>query len=448
MRTLPDGIRVHDIRHSLVEFHGRFADLFSRSEQRERSRSYLRGLLGGVERRNGWQLAEHLGDATPDGTQRLLNGARWSASEARDRLVTFCAETFGDPEGILVFDETGFIKKGDKSAGVQRQYSGTAGRRENCQIGVFAAYVTDRAHVLVDRALYLPESWTSDRERCRDAGIPDHVTFRTKPRSALRIHHRLSRLGLPIGWVTGDEVYGDNPVLRAGLERRQTRYVLAVSSTSEVWTKAPTVQFPQGAVGTRGRPRTRPIISAPSVPVATIVSSWEPGVWTRLAVHQGEKGPIVYDWAARRVVHKRDKLPTIEGWLLVRRSIFDPTEIAYYLSNAPDSTTLEQLAHVASCRYRVEQCFAEAKDDFGMDHYEVRTWTAWHRFMTLCMMAMAWVASVRLDVKRSEPPSVPPTPKADREPELEPGAAKRPGKRGGRPLPRVRPGRSPNSVVS
>ena len=446
MRTLPDGIRVYDVRHSLVEFHGRFADLFARSEQRERSRSYLRGLLGGVERRNGWQLAEHLGEETPDGTQRLLNGAQWSASEARDRVITFCAEKFGDPEGILVFDETGFIKKGDKSAGVQRQYSGTAGRRENCQIGVFAAYVTDRAHVLVDRALYLPESWTSDRDRCREAGIPDHVTFRTKPRSALRIHHRLSRLGLPIGWVTGDEVYGDNPVLRAGLERRQTRYVLAVSSTSEVWTEAPTVQLPQGAPGTRGRPRTRPIISAPSVPVDALVSSWEPGVWTSLAVHQGEKGPIVYDWAARRVVHKRDKLPTIEGWLLVRRSVSDPTEIAYYLSNAPESTTLEQLAHVASCRYRVEQCFEEAKDDFGMDHYEVRTWTAWHRFMTLCMMAMAWVASVRHDVTPRQPPGAPPAPTPDRE--LEPGAAKRPGKRGGHPPRRMRPGRSPNSDVS
>ena len=405
MRALPVGIRVRDVRASLTEFHGRFADLFARSEPRERSRAYLHGLLGGVERRNGWQLAERLGESTPDGAQRLLHGTHWSAATARDRLVTFCAETFGDPEGILVFDETGFLKKGDKSAGVQRQYSGTAGRRENCQIGVFAAYVTDRAHVLVDRALYLPESWTSDRDRCREAGIPDHVSFRTKPRSALRMHHRLHRLGLPIGWVTGDEVYGDNPVLRAGLERRRTRYVLAVSSTSEVWPEAPDVSMPVKPAGQRGPARTRPTISAPSVPVSRLAASWAPETWQRLAVHQGEKGPIVYDWAAQRVVHKRVRLPTIAGWLLARRSVSDPTEVAYYLSNAPADTSLEQLAHVASCRYRVEQCFEEAKDDFGLDQYEVRSWTAWHRFMTLCMMAMAWVASVRHEATASPPPS-------------------------------------------
>jgi SRSO17 transposase len=261
MRALPAGIRVRDVRSSLIEFHGRFADLFARSESRERSRAYLHGLLGGVERRNGWQLAERLGESTPDGAQRLLNGTHWSASDARDRLVAFCAETFGDPEGILVLDETGFLKKGDKSAGVQRQYSGTAGKVENCQIGVFAAYVTDRAHVLVDRALYLPEAWTSDRERCREAGIPDHVAFRTKPRAALRMHHRLRRLGLHIGWVTGDEVYGDNPELRAGLERRGVRYVLAVSASSEVWPEAPVVRAlvaQANAQGDRGRVRRSP----------------------------------------------------------------------------------------------------------------------------------------------------------------------------------------------
>jgi len=423
MHALPAGIRVRDVRSSLTEFHARFADLFARSEPRERSRAYLYGLLGGVERRNGWQLAEHLGESTPDGAQRLLNGTHWSASDARDRLVTFCAETFGDPEGILVFDETGFLKKGDKSAGVQRQYSGTAGKVENCQIGVFAAYVTDRAHVLVDRALYLPEAWTSDRERCREAGIPDHVAFRTKPRAALRIHHRLRRLGLPIGWVTGDEVYGDNPELRAGLERRGVRYVLAVSASSEVWPEPPVVRAPVAVANAQGRPRTRPSVSTPSVPVADLAASWDPEDWQRLAVHQGERGPIVYDWVARRVIHKRAGLPLAEGWLLVRRSISNPTEVAYYLSNASADTSLEQLAHVASSRYRVEQCFEEAKDDFGLDQYEVRSWTAWHRFMTLCMMAMAWVASVRQEVASSPPPS-----RDARSPET--AAAGRAGKKG------------------
>jgi SRSO17 transposase len=295
----------------------------------------------------------------------------------------------------------------------------------------------------VDRALYLPESWTSDRERCRAAGIPDRVTFRTKPLMALRIHHRLERLGLPIGWVTGDEVYGDNPVLREGLERRGTRYVLAVSSTSQVWPEAPEVRTPAARPGAMGRPRTRPTLSAPSVPVSVLTSSWGPEAWQRLAIHQGEKGPIVYDWAAIRVVHKRDKRPTAEGWLLARRSVSDPTEVAHYLSNAPKGTILEQLAHVASCRYRVEQCFEEAKDDFGMDHYEVRTWTAWNRFMTLCMMAMAWVASVRHGLT----PSPPPATATDRD-EPRPAPARTAGKGGALIPTRMPRGRSPNSAAS
>jgi SRSO17 transposase len=411
MATLPDGIRVGDLRRGLVAFHARFADLFARSEQRQRSQEYLRGLLGGVERRNGWQLAEHLGEATPDGTQRLLNGSRWSASDARDRLVEFCTEQFGHPEGILAFDETGFLKQGTKSAGVARQYSGTAGKVENCQVGVFASYVSPRGRALVDRGLYLPTEWTDDPRRCAGAGIPAQVTFRTKSTLALRMHHRLLRLGLPVRWVTADEVYGRDETFRATLAARGALYVLAVECRTKVWTEAQRVELPAPQPSIQGYPLQRARRTLPSTCVDALARSWPSKQWKRLAVHQGEKGPIEDDWAAVRVVQKHRGRPGGDSWLLVRRSVSTPTECSYYLSNAPASAPLEELAHVAASRYSVEQCFEEAKDDFGMDHYEVRTWTAWYRFMTLCMMALAWVASVRTGLQsrrsRSGPPSVP-----------------------------------------
>lgn len=391
MKPLPDALSAKALAAELTSFHARFADLFARSEQRTRSQRYLVALLGGVERRNGWQLAEQLQEATPDGTQRLLTGAVWSASTARDRLVAVAQERFGSPEGILIFDETGFLKKGTASAGVGRQYSGTAGKIENCQIGVFAGYVSPRGHLLVDRALYLPKDWTDDRARCRSAGIPDRVTFRTKATIAARIHHRVRRLGLATPWVTGDEVYGDSEALRGIIDARGDRYVFAVACKTHVWATAPASAPP----GRRGPRRQRVHAAAPSVRVDELLAAQSAGAWHRLAIHQGEKGPIEYDWIALRIVEKHSKQPGRAGWLLGRRSVTDPTERAYYLSNAPPDCPLEQLAHVASSRFVIEQCFHEAKDDLGLDQYEVRRWTAWHRFMTLTMLAMALLATVR-----------------------------------------------------
>jgi SRSO17 transposase len=391
MTSLPDALPAEALAAELATFHGRFADLFARSEQRTRSQGYLRALLGGAERRNGWQLAEQLHEATPDGTQRLLTGAVWSASAARDRLVALAQERFGAPDGVLIFDETGFLKKGTASAGVGRQYSGTAGKIENCQIGVFAGYVSPRGHLLVDRALYLPADWTTDRARCRRAGIPDRVRFRTKATIAARMHHRLRRLGLATPWVTGDEVYGDSEALRAAIAARGDRYVFAVACKTHVWATPPAT----APVGQRGPRRQRVHAAVPSVRVDALLAAQPAGAWQRRAIHQGEHGPITYDWLALRIVEKRDRQPGRAGWLLGRRSVTAPTEHAYYLSNAPPDCPLEHLAHVACSRFVIEQCLHEGKDDLGMDHYEVRRWTAWHRFMTLTMLAMALLATVR-----------------------------------------------------
>jgi len=380
-------------------FHARFASLFARSEPREQALKYVRALMGATARRNGWQLAEAIGDRTPDRVQRLLYCADWSADAARDRLMDFTIEQFGDSQAIGVLDETGFLKKGTASVGVARQYSGTAGKIENCQIGVFLSYTSARGHVLLDRRLYVPESWFSDPSRLQRVHAPEDLSFQTKPQLALQMLQGAWHHGVPMAWVTGDEVYGDDPTLRDGIAVTGRRYVLAVAANTPVWPERPAVvEPPTDHEHRRGPPRTRtrlaPDASHAST-VAKVVASWSPTQWHRLAVHQGEKGPIEYDWACARVIDSRQRLPTDEVWLLARRSVSKPSEVAYYLSNAEADTPLATLAHVASTRYTIEQCFEEAKDDVGLDHYEVRTWPSWHRYITLGMMSLAWLASVR-----------------------------------------------------
>lgn len=396
---LPAALDEDALAADFEAFHARFASLFVRSEPREQAIKYVRALMGAAARRNGWQLAEAIGDQTPDRVQRLLYSANWSADAARDRLMDFTIEQFGDPQGIGVLDETGFLKKGTASVGVARQYSGTAGKIENCQIGVFLSYTSPRGHLLLDRRLYLPEVWCKDAARRKRAHVPENVTFQTKPQLALQMLQGAWQRGVPMAWVTGDEVYGDDPMLRDGIAAAEHRYVLAVASTTPVWLERPAVEQPptEGEPGP-GRPRTRTRL-APLAPrattVAKVVAQLSPTQWHRLAVHQGEKGPIEYDWAYVRVIDSRQRLPTEEVWLLARRSISKPSEIAYYLSNAEADTPLLTLVHVACTRYTIEQCFEEAKDDVGLDHYEVRMWSSWYRYVTLTMMALAWLVFVR-----------------------------------------------------
>jgi SRSO17 transposase len=398
-RELPAAPAWDALAADFEAFHARFASLFARSEPREQAIKYVRALMGAAARRNGWQLAEAIGDRTPDRVQRLLYCADWSADAARDRLMDFTIEQFGDAQGIGVLDETGFLKKGTESVGVARQYSGTAGKIENCQIGVFLSYTSTRGHVLLDRRLYLPASWCSDPARRQRAHVPEDVVFQTKPQLAMQMLQGAWQRGVPMAWVCGDEVYGDDPVLRDGIAAARHRYVLAVACTTPVWPERPAiVEPPTEREHSRGplRMRTRLAPGAPHAStVAEVIAQGSSTQWHRLAVHHGEKGPIEYDWACVRVIDSRQRLPTNEVWLLARRSISKPSEVAYYLSNAEADTPLSTLAHVASTRYTIEQCFEEAKDDIGLDHYEVRTWSSWYRYITLGMMALAWLVFAR-----------------------------------------------------
>jgi SRSO17 transposase len=338
------------------------AGRFAQADSRRRARMYLLGLLSGAERKNSWTLAEQAGDLTPNGMQRLLGYYRWDADAVRDDLRAYVLDNLGDPSGVVVADETGFLKKGTKSAGVQRQYSGTAGRIENCQLGVFLAYVSAKGRALFDRELYLPASWTGDRQRCAEAGIGEEAEFATKPKLAQRMLQRLLDSGVEVGWFTADEAYGDNPGLRSWLETRDLNYVMAVSCDSRFATPTGPRRADELAAGA---PRKG---------------------WQRLSAGQGSKGDRLYDWLMLDP-------GADEHLLLVRRSISKPTELAYYICHTRRPVPVAELVRVAGSRWGVEETFQFAKNETGLDHYQVRTYNAWYRHITLSMLAAAFLAA-------------------------------------------------------
>jgi SRSO17 transposase len=356
----------------------RFGGCFARQDLRRQASGYVRGLLGSVERKNGWQLAEHLGREKPYGIQRLLGRASWNAADVRDELVRYATAhlvTGSDP-GVLIVDETGFLKKGVKSVGVQRQYSGTAGRIENCQVGVFLALATSRGRALIDRELYLPESWCNDKPRRIEAGVPAAIEFSTKPKLAMTMISRALDSGLRPRFVLADEVYGSESKFRRFLESRGQPFVVAVSSQQRLWV---------------GLEQKRVDQIARDIPEKA---------WFRMSVADGSKGPRLYDWAASTF-----GLPTEHGllrWLLIRRHI-ETGEHAYYFCTAPADTTAKDLAVAAGQRWAIETCFESSKQETGLDEYEVRSWDGWHRHVTLSMLAMAFLTAVRLAVKEPKP---------------------------------------------
>jgi SRSO17 transposase len=369
----------------LEQLHARIAPRFARSEQRGRALTYLKGLLSPLQRKNGWQLAEVAGERTPDGVQRLLNTALWDADAVRDDLREYVVEQLGDAQAVLVIDETGFLKKGVKSVGVKRQYSGTAGRIENCQIGVFLAYASANGQTLLDRELYLPQEWAADTQRRREAGVPAQVEFATKPQLAKTMLARALEADVPRRWVTADEVYGSDRRLRRWLEEQEQAFVLAVSSNEPLWCD----------IG-RGLRQERAAAMGASVPSAQ---------WQRLSAGAGAKGPRLYDWA--RVALERLTwlgAPEVrwEHWLLVRRSTEKPDELAYYVVFCPVGTPLLELVQVAGRRWTIEESFAITKEEVGLDEYEVRRWTGWYRHITLAMLAQAYLAVTRAQAAAGE----------------------------------------------
>jgi SRSO17 transposase len=348
----------------------RIAGRFKRREPRLQARSFLLGVLSDVDTRSCWQLAEQAGDSDPHAMQRLLGEAVWDADAVRDDVRGYVVDAIGDPGGVLILDDTGDLKSGIHTVGVQRQYTGTAGRIENAQVSVFLAYATPAGRALIDRAVYLPVSWTEDRARCAAAGIPADVGFATKITLGRRMLARALDAGVPAAWATADEFYGGDRSLRRDLQARQLGYVLAVAKSHRV-----------NIGGLHGTARGDHI-------AATLGKR----AWNRYSAGNGAKGRREFDWAWVAVLPPADEATGFH-WLLIRRRITDG-ELAFYRCYAPTRVGLPMLVRVAGTRWAVETCFQNAKGAVGLDQHQVRRWDSWHRYTTLIMLAAAILAAV------------------------------------------------------
>lgn len=370
---------VVDWREALDEVKQFIAPAFKRIEQRATADAFLEGLLSRAERKTGWMLAEEAGHERPYRMQSLLGRSSWSADTLCERVRGYVVDALGDGDGVLVVDETGFMKKGSHSVGVARQYSGTAGRVENCQVGVFAAYASRFGHALIDRRLYLPKGWAEDRARRARAKVPEDVVFATKPAMAREMVARILDEGISCAFVLADALYGSDCRFRGMLEERGQAYVLAIRSNHvlrflEEW------QLVQ----------TDP---------ATLIGDLEAQAWQPLSAGEGAKGVRLYEWV--RLPLNWQGADGFGRWLLARRSLREPEAIAYYFAYAPAETTLAELAGAAGLRWTIEECFLRAKDDLGLDHCEARSWHGWHRHMSLVMAAAAFLARLSAQQRRS-----------------------------------------------
>jgi len=341
----------------------RMRPLFYRTESKRHAEQYVRGLLSPLERKNGWTIAEHVGELEPKALQRFVNLSPWDADALLDVNREYAMEHLAAPGGILVADPTGFAKKGTYSVGVQRQYSGTLGRIDNCQIATFLCYVSpDRDRVLIDRRLYVPkESWIADPARCAAAGIPPDVVFKTRPEQVREMIEAARGAGVPFAWFTADEEFGQNPGLYDDLETHRIPYVMAVPKTTQV----------TDATGKTLR-------------IDALAGRLAPNSWQRRSCGIGSKGFRVYDWALIDSDHP-------DHPYLIRRSINDK-ELAFYRCYNPHHAPVGELVHVAGARWPIEECFGSSKNETGLDHYQVRTWNAWHRHITLAMLAHTFLA--------------------------------------------------------
>ena len=357
----------------------RIESRFARYEPLRHAGGLMLGMLSGLDRKNCWTIAEQRGDLTPDGLQHLLARAKWDADAVRDDLRDYVIDAFGEPDAVLVIDETGDLKKGERSVGVQRQYTGTAGRIENAQVAVYLTYAARRGHALIDRALYLPRSWTEDADRCREAGVPDGVEFATKPALATAMITRAVQADVPAAWVAGDEVYGADPLLRKAIREHHLGYVMQIAANRRVPTHAGTLRVDELA--------------------ATMPDS----AWQRYSCGPGSKGPRYYDWAWLALLPEDAEERAGEHHLLIRRTP-GTGELAYLRCYSPHRVPLPTLVRVAGQRWRIEESFQSAKGLVGLDQHQVRRWESWHRWTTLAMLAHAFLA-VATAIERDHAPA-------------------------------------------
>lgn len=365
---------------ALRDVKGRMRPLFRQERVATSASLFLDGLLGSEPRKTGWMRAEAAGDPGPWRQQAILGRGNWGADALRDIVREYALETLSDPDAVLVIDETGFLKQGKASCGVARQYTGSAGKITNCQIGVFAAYVSRHGHAFIDRALYLPKGWTDDRKRLKTAHVPDGVGFATKPQIACKMIACAIAAKVPFAFVAADSVYGVGDI-EIMLRKAGRGYVLGVASNHVfyAWGKKPFVG------GT----------------AADIAQSLPKSAWRRLSAGEGTKGPRLHDWAYLELadLDAGEYSDTLTGpWtrgLLIRRSIADPSDFAFFSTWCPKGTTMAKLVAIEGHRWAIEDSFETAKNEFGLDHNETRSWHGWHRHVSLVMLAFAMMAIIR-----------------------------------------------------
>jgi SRSO17 transposase len=391
-RPLMDEHQLLALKPELDRFLDRFAPSFGVEQNRTHARSFLQGLLHQGERKNTENVAQAVAGGNVRNLQAFITTGAWQDVAVLAEMRRAVLEVLADDDAVCNYDETGFPKKGTKSVGVKRQYSGTLGRTDNCQIGVFANYCSVQGHTFLDRRLFLPQEWADDPARRREAGVPEAVVFRTKPELAREMLAVAVAEGVPFRWVGGDSVYGDSPTFVQGVRQLGKWYVVDTSADARVWTEEPEViPAEQRPKPKRGRPCTQPLVVGEAQRVDEVIAALPAKAWKRVTVAEGSQGPRVYEYAEVGVWFREEGLPSPPERLLVRRSIAQEPELKYHRSNAPAEVALEKLAAVRGSRWTIEEDIQSAKGECGLDEYETRGWVGWHHHTALSMLALAFL---------------------------------------------------------
>jgi SRSO17 transposase len=397
---------VNDFTHELKGFHEVFSDCFHRSESRGHFFRYMVGQFSELERKSIEPIALKVEDGNVRSMQRFISDAEWDDDQILNKYHSLVNEDLGTANGVLIFDETGFIKKGNDSIGVSKQYCGSIGKVDNCQVGVFSAYASPFGYALLDKRLFIPEKWFSDdykvrRKKCK---LPENVEFKTKPQLAVEmLNNIVAEDVIPFKYVLGDTIYGSSPdFIEAAESCVGVTYFVEAASDTRCWLQRPITREKQYKY--KGEIRTKTVLEKTEkkpITVSTLAQNINDYFWYRRKVSEGTKGPIEYEFTKRRVTLSNNGLPQKTVWLIIRRSIEDQPVYKFYLSNAPTSARLSLFVWLSGMRWAIEQCFEETKSELGMDHYEVRKYTGWHHHMLTSMLAhfFLWHLKIRLGKK-------------------------------------------------
>jgi len=397
---------VEEFMDELRGFHEQFRDCFMRSEPRENFFLYMAGQFSPLERKSIEPIALQVENGDVRSMQRFVSDVVWDEKAMVRKYHALVEEDLGDPEGILIFDESGFAKKGEDSVGVARQYCGSTGKVDNCQVGVFAAYASRHGYAFLDKRLYIPQKWfeeshLSRRQKCK---MPPDLHFNTKPELAAEMYRELRDNGIiPFKYVVADSIYGANPDFIGAIEERVgTIYFVSMPSNTLCWLQRPSTE--KREVRSKGGTKVKRVVAQlekKPMDFSTLARGINSFFWYRRKVSEGTKGPIEYEFTKRRIPLSKEGLPQKDVWLIIKRTMGTNREYSYYISNAPLSSRLKLFVWLSGVRWAIEQCFEEAKSELGMDHYEVRKYPGWNHHMLTCILAhfFLWHLNIKLGKK-------------------------------------------------